>query len=178
MSTRFALAERTVPRYTSYPTAPPFSAVVTPAVYGGWLEALPQGETLSLYIHVPFCTELCHYCGCNTRATRKREPVDTYVEWLLQEIALLGMLRGRKLTHLHWGGGTPSILGPQWLETGASRLASPFDLSELKEHAIELDPRRLGRNLVRPLKEIGVPRASLGVPDVSPPAPEMIGSVR
>ena len=178
MSTRFALAERNVPRYTSYPTAPHFSAVVTPAVYRGWLEALPQGETLSLYIHVPFCTELCHYCGCNTRATRKREPVDTYVEWLLQEIALFGMLRGRKLTHLHWGGGTPSILGPQWLETVASRLASQFDLSELKEHAIELDPRRLDRTLVRSLKEIGVTRASLGVQDVSPHVQELIGRVQ
>jgi oxygen-independent coproporphyrinogen-3 oxidase len=178
MSTRFALAERNVPRYTSYPTAPHFSAAVTPAIYGEWLEALPADETLSLYIHVPFCTELCHYCGCNTRATRKREPVETYVERLLDEIALLGMLRGRKLTHLHWGGGTPSILGPQWLETVAARLASQFDLSDLKEHAIELDPRRIDRALVRSLKEIGITRASLGVQDVSPHVQRLIGRIQ
>ena len=178
MSTRFALAERNVPRYTSYPTAPHFSAAVTPAIYGEWLEALPADETLSLYIHVPFCTELCHYCGCNTRATRKREPVETYVERLLDEIALLGMLRGRKLTHLHWGGGTPLILGPQWLETVAARLASQFDLSDLKEHAIELDPRRIDRALVRSLKEIGITRASLGVQDVSPHVQRLIGRIQ
>lgn len=178
MSTRFALAERNVPRYTSYPTAPHFSSAVTPAIYREWLAALPADAALSIYIHVPFCTELCHYCGCNTRAMRKREPVEAYAERLLEEIALLDMVRGRKLTHLHWGGGTPSILGPQWLETVASRLASHFDLSGLKEHAIELDPRRLDRPLVRSLKEIGVTRASLGVQDVSPKVQLLIGRIQ
>jgi oxygen-independent coproporphyrinogen-3 oxidase len=178
MSTRFALAERNVPRYTSYPTAPHFGAAVTPAVYREWLDALPAHATLSLYIHVPFCTELCHYCGCNTRAVRKREPVDTYAERLLEEIALFEVLKGRKLTHLHWGGGTPSILGPQWLETIAAQLASRFDLSGLKEHAIELDPRRIDRALVRSLKAIGVTRASLGVQDVSPKVQQLIGRVQ
>ncbi len=130
--------------------------------------ALPRTATLSLYIHVPFCTELCHYCGCNTRAIRKREPVDVYAGQLLDEIALLHGLEGRRLTHLHWGGGTPSILGPRWLETIATRLASRFDLSALKEHAIELDPRRVDKPLVRALRAIGVTRASLGVQDTSP----------
>src|SRR5512141_2277078 len=142
MSTRFALAERNVPRYTSYPTAPHFSAAVTAGVYRQWLADLPEQATFSLYIHVPFCTELCHYCGCNTRAVRKREPVDAYAERLLDEIALIDGLNGARLAHLHWGGGTPSILGPQWLETIAGKLASRFDLGALKEHAIELDPRR------------------------------------
>jgi oxygen-independent coproporphyrinogen-3 oxidase len=178
MSKRFALAERNVPRYTSYPTAPHFSAAVTATMYGEWLAALPAATTLSLYIHVPFCTELCHYCGCNTRAVRKREPIDAYAERLLQEIALLGSLRGRKLTHLHWGGGTPSILGPQWLETIAAEIASQFDFSDLKEHAIELDPRPVDRALVRSLEEIGVTRASLGVQDVSPHVQRLIGRVQ
>jgi oxygen-independent coproporphyrinogen-3 oxidase len=174
----FALAERNVPRYTSYPTAPHFGAAVTPAVYRHWLEALPAEATLSLYVHVPFCTELCHYCGCNTRAVRKREPVDAYAGELLKEIALLGMLKGRRLTHLHWGGGTPSILGPHWLETIAARLASQFDLSALKEHAIELDPRRIDPALVRALKAIGVTRASLGVQDTSEDVQRLIGRVQ
>jgi len=178
MNRPFALAERNVPRYTSYPTAPHFSAAVTPAVYRRWLEMLPPEATLSLYIHVPFCQELCHYCGCSTRAVRKREPVDVYAEELLKEIALLGMLDGRKLTHLHWGGGTPSILGPQWLETIAARLASQFDLSALNEHAIELDPRRVDPALVRALKAIGVTRASLGVQDVSEDVQRLIGRVQ
>lgn len=173
-----AFAERNVPRYTSYPTAPHFSAAVGPGTYADWLNALPREETLSLYIHVPFCTELCFYCGCNTRAVRRREPVETYAERLLDEIALLGSLRGRRLTHLHWGGGTPSILGPQWLETIAGRLASLFDLSALKEHAIELDPRRVDKLLVRALATIGVSRASLGMQDVSPLVQQAIGRLQ
>ncbi len=178
MSTSLALAERNVPRYTSYPTAPHFSAAIGPELYGEWLAALSPDARLSLYIHVPFCTDLCFYCGCNTRAVRKREPIDAYAERLLEEIALLEVVSGRKLTHLHWGGGTPSILGPQWLETIAARLASRFDLSELKEHAIELDPRRLDKPLVRSLAAIGVNRASLGMQDASPHVQQVIGRVQ
>jgi len=178
MKTTLALAERNVPRYTSYPTAPHFSAAVGPATYADWLDALPRDATLSLYIHVPFCTELCHYCGCNTRAVRKRDPVEAYAERLIEEIALLGALSGRRLTHLHWGGGTPSILGPQWLETIAGRLASLFELSDLTEHAIELDPRRLDKPLVATLAKIGVTRASLGVQDVSSEVQHAIGRLQ
>ena len=178
MNRPFALAERNVPRYTSYPTAPHFSAAVTPWLYRQWLEALPHEASLSLYIHVPFCQELCHYCGCNTRAVRKRGPVDAYAEELLKEIALLGLLAGRRLAHLHWGGGTPSILGPQWLETIAAKLASQFDVSALREHAIELDPRRVDPALVRALKAIGITRASLGVQDVSDDVQRLIGRVQ
>lgn len=173
--TALAFAERNVPRYTSYPTAPHFSAAVTPALYAEWLEGLPRPATLSLYIHVPFCAELCFYCGCNTRAIRKREPVESYAKRLLAEIDLLSSVAGHKLTHVHWGGGTPSILGPEWLETIAGRLASHFDISSIKEHAIELDPRRLDPPLVRTLKAIGITRASLGVQDVSPRVQQVIG---
>jgi oxygen-independent coproporphyrinogen-3 oxidase len=178
MSKTVALAERNVPRYTSYPTAPHFSAAVGPQVYADWLGALPREARLSLYIHVPFCTELCFYCGCNTRAVRKRAPIDAYAGRLLDEIALLAGLAGRKLTHLHWGGGTPSILGPAWLETIAAQLASIFDLSALQEHAIELDPRRLDKPLVRSLAAIGVNRASLGMQDASPYVQQAIGRVQ
>jgi len=174
----FALAERNVPRYTSYPTTPHFSAAVTPARYREWLEALPREAHLSLYIHVPFCEELCHYCGCNTRAVRKRGPIDAYAEELLKEIALLRVLAGRKLTHLHWGGGTPSILGPRWLRAVAATLATQFDLSGLKEHAIELDPRRIDPALVAALKAIGVTRASLGVQDTSEEVQRHIGRIQ
>ncbi len=178
MRPSLALAERNVPRYTSYPSAPHFSAQVGPGTYRDWLAALPRAARVSLYIHVPFCTELCFYCGCNTRAVRKREPVDTYAEHLLEEIALLGDLNGARLTHIHWGGGTPSILGPQWLETIAGRIASQFDLGALKEHAIELDPRRLDQPLVRTLKAIGINRASLGMQDASPHVQHAIGRVQ
>ena len=173
-----AFAERNVPRYTSYPSAPHFSAKVGPETYRDWLGVLPRAARVSLYIHVPFCTELCFYCGCNTRAVRKRAPIDSYAEHLIEEIALLGDLNGARLTHIHWGGGTPSILGPQWLETISGTIASRFDLSELKEHAIELDPRRLDQALVRTLKAIGINRASLGMQDASPHVQHAIGRVQ
>lgn len=178
LAVSLALAERNVPRYTSYPSAPHFSAKVGPDTYREWLSALPRAARVSLYIHVPFCTELCHYCGCNTRAVRRRTPIDTYAEHLLEEIALLGDLNGARLTHIHWGGGTPSILGPQWLETISGAIASRFDLGSLKEHAIELDPRRMDQPLVRTLKAIGINRASLGMQDASPHVQHAIGRVQ
>jgi oxygen-independent coproporphyrinogen-3 oxidase len=179
-SASLALAERNVPRYTSYPSAPHFSAKIGPEIYRDWLAALPRAAnvSLSLYIHVPFCTELCHYCGCNTRAVRKRTPVDAYAKLLLQEIALLGDLNSGRVTHIHWGGGTPSILGPEWLETITGAIAARFDLSALKEHAIELDPRRLDQPLVQALKAIGINRASLGMQDASPHVQIAIGRVQ
>jgi oxygen-independent coproporphyrinogen-3 oxidase len=178
MTGSLTLTERNVPRYTSYPSAPHFTTAIGPDTYRDWLEALPAGANVSLYIHVPFCTELCHYCGCNTRAVRKRAPVDAYAERLIEEIALIGNLNGARLTHLHWGGGTPSILGPAWLETIAGNLASRFDLSDLREHAIELDPRRIDPPLVRTLKAIGVNRASLGMQDANPHVQRAIGRVQ
>ena len=108
------LAERNVPRYTSYPTAPHFSNAVTPDVYAGWLSQLPADARVSLYLHVPYCRELCHYCGCHTQAVRKDGPIDAYAQALKAEIETLGRhLRQQSVTHLHWGGGTPSILPTQ-----------------------------------------------------------------
>ena len=178
MTAPLLLADRNLPRYTSYPTAPHFSSAVGAETYGQWLAALPRDATLSFYIHIPFCTELCLYCGCNTRAVRKREPIETYTQRIADEIALLRNLAGRRLTHLHWGGGTPSIIGAHWLDTIADKLGSLFDVSAMTEHAIELDPRRIDRSLVHALQAIGVTRASLGVQDVSPHVQRAIGRIQ
>jgi oxygen-independent coproporphyrinogen-3 oxidase len=178
MTASLLLADQKLPRYTSYPTAPHFSSAVGPETYGKWLAALPSDATLSVYIHIPFCTELCLYCGCNTRAVRKREPIEAYAHRISDEIAQLRNLAGRSLTHLHWGGGTPSIVGGHWLDTIAEKLGSLFDVSAMKEHAIELDPRRIDRSLVHALQAIGVTRASLGVQDVSPHVQRAIGRIQ
>jgi oxygen-independent coproporphyrinogen-3 oxidase len=176
MSNLIALAERNVPRYTSYPTAPHFTDAVNAATYGEWLQALPADATLSLYLHVPYCSAICLYCGCHTKAVRRREPLDAYAARLMDEIGVLaGALRGRRVVHIHWGGGTPSILGEGRIGEIVGALAANFDLSGLVEHAIELDPRRVPSSLARGLVAAGVNRASLGVQDFSPHVQEAIG---
>ena len=140
------MLERAVPRYTSYPTAPNFSPAVDAEVYRSWLAGLPGEAALSLYLHVPFCRELCHYCGCHTKATLRDEPIIAYAQRLVDEIALIASHTGqRQVTHIHWGGGTPSILDTRQLQFIADKLARHFDLSAIREHAIELDPRYLTR---------------------------------
>lgn len=173
-----ALAESSVPRYTSYPTAPHFCADVGADLYGRWLSAIPAAQSISVYIHVPYCVEICHYCGCNTKAVRRQAPLDSYAQTLAAEIALVRRhLGATKVSHLHWGGGTPSILGKERLVELAARLGEAFDLS-LGEHAIELDPRYIEPALAQALARMGVTRASLGVQDFSPHVQEKIGRVQ
>ncbi len=173
------LAEQNVPRYTSYPTAPHFPQDVGPDVYTAWLAELPAGAPLSLYLHVPFCRELCLYCGCHTKAIRQQEPIDAYAAMLIAEIDLVAERVGaHPVSHLHWGGGTPSSLGGLNLARIVARLEQLFDLSAVREHAIELDPRHLDRSLARILAGLGVNRASLGVQDFSPHVQEAIGRIQ
>ncbi|WP_439596153.1 oxygen-independent coproporphyrinogen III oxidase [Falsiroseomonas sp.] len=178
-TTRLALAERSVPRYTSYPTAPHFHAGVGSAEYSDWLAALAPEATLSLYLHVPYCAAMCAYCGCHTKVTRQQAPIEAYVESLIAEIHLLAAATpARRVTHLHWGGGTPSMLGEAGLERVMAAIAWHFDLSALAEHAIELDPRSLTRSLAKTLARLGVTRASLGVQDFNAEVQRAIGRVQ
>src|SRR5262245_16937583 len=173
------MLERAVPRYTSYPTAPHFSSAVDAETYTSWIAALPDEATLSLYLHVPYCNQLCFYCGCHTRATLRRDPVNAYARRLIEEIALLGRFVGRrKIVHIHWGGGTPSILGIHWLARIADVLGQTFNLAHLREHAIELDPRHLTPALASTLGAIGVDRASLGAQEFNREIQEAIGRVQ
>ncbi len=176
---RLILAERAVPRYTSYPTAPHFHAGVEAWTAAEWLAALPASATLSLYLHVPYCAAMCSYCGCHTKVTRRREPIDAYITALLSEIDLLARATpARWVTHLHWGGGTPGMLGPEGLQRVFAALAMRFDLSGLREHAIELDPRGLDDAMVRALAAMRVSRASLGVQDFNADVQRAIGRVQ
>ena len=176
---KLAASERAVPRYTSYPTAPHFGPAVNGQTYGAWLESLPGSAALSFYLHVPFCQQLCHYCGCNTKAVRQAAPVDAYAAVLSREIELVAARIGcRGISHLHWGGGTPSILGPDRLRALVGALDARFDLTPLKEHAIELDPRFVNRELVGALTDIGVNRVSLGVQEFSPKVQQAIGRIQ
>ncbi|MFN3499923.1 MAG: oxygen-independent coproporphyrinogen III oxidase, partial [Pannonibacter indicus] len=173
-------AARNVPRYTSYPTAPHFSAEVTPGLYGSWLAGLPEETDLSLYLHVPYCRELCHYCGCHTKATRKDAPLVQYAKSLEAEIELVAGHLGaqRRVRHIHWGGGTPSLLPEASLLELSGLIRVLFDLTPDLEHAIELDPRYVTRRLALTLAVMGINRASLGVQDLNPDVQKAIGRVQ
>ncbi|MDU6673983.1 MAG: coproporphyrinogen III oxidase, partial [Bradyrhizobium sp.] len=104
-----------LPRYTSYPTAPHFSAAVGPSTYAEWLRAIPTTATASLYLHVPFCRSMCWYCGCNTMVAKRDEPIAVYESALRCEIDMVSRQIGRRLQvgHIHFGGGTPTIMAPE-----------------------------------------------------------------
>lgn len=173
-------ALRNVPRYTSYPTAPHFHTGVTGETYSGWLDSLTTADTLSLYLHVPFCRELCHYCGCHTKATRKDAPLKAYAATLAREIGLTGEHIGQAgpVRHIHWGGGTPSLLPREGLIELTGLMRVLFDFAPDLEHAIELDPRLVSPALADTLATIGINRASLGVQDFDPDVQKAIGRVQ
>lgn len=173
-------AGRTVPRYTSYPTAPHFTEAVDSDVAARWLRSLTAETVASVYLHVPFCAEMCAYCGCTTKATRKIEPVLAYTETLAHEIALVRKTIGRrqKVSHVHWGGGTPSMIPGGTFLALTARLREAFSLTEDAEMAIELDPRTVDRTLASTLVKAGITRVSLGIQDTDPAVQAAIGRVQ
>lgn len=165
-----------VPRYTSYPTAPHFSEKVGGAQYRSWLMALQPGARLSLYFHVPYCAQLCWYCGCNTKETRKYEPVAAYMDPLLAEVANVAALvpAAHAVTHIHWGGGSPNILAAADIRRLAEATRSAFRFADTLEYAVEIDPRTLDPDQVSAWAEGGVNRVSLGVQDFDPAVQDAI----
>lgn len=163
------LTER-VPRYTSYPTALHFVPAVDGAAYCSWLLALPERARLSLYLHIPFCQSLCWYCGCHTKAPGHRDAIDRYVAVLEREIDLVAdcLAAPRPVVHIHWGGGTSTIIGPRAFAQVMDLLRRRFAVDAQAEIAVEIDPRRLDREMAEALAAAGVNRASLGVQSFDP----------
>ena len=154
-----------VPRYTSYPTAPHFNDSVRSDLYRQWLETLNPTTPLSLYFHIPFCDEMCSFCGCYTKIVKRYDPVADYLEVLLREIDLVAKtLPARfKVSNLHWGGGSPTMLkGADWKRI-IDRLRMRFDVTHDAAIAVELDPRTATKEYVKALQDAGVNRASIGV---------------
>lgn len=172
--------DRAVPRYTSYPTADQFGCGVDDACYRRWLGELAAHTALSLYLHVPFCAELCWFCGCHTRVVRDLEPIAAYAEALAREIDLVAdMLDApRPVRHVHWGGGTPTILGSRDIRRLLERLRRRFDIEDGAEVAVEIDPRRVTRETVAALASSGVNRASLGVQDLDPAVQRAVNRIQ
>lgn len=160
-----AAYDRPVPRYTSYPTAAQFSTAVGVAEHARWLGEL-TGGLANLYLHIPFCEQLCWYCACHTMAMRRPGTLDAYAEALLRELDLVAaQAPDLMIDSIQWGGGTPSQIGVHRLLGVARRVGSLFDRRSDGEISMEVDPRYCTPELVDAMAAAGVTRASLGVQD-------------
>jgi oxygen-independent coproporphyrinogen-3 oxidase len=157
-----------VPRYTSYPTAPHFKPVTEGGVASS-LAHLPAEEPVSVYVHVPYCKEMCWYCGCHTLATRKYAPVEDYTTLLLREVEILAeKLPGKlKVAHLHFGGGSPTMLQPDDFNRIMDTLRERFEFMAGTEICIEADPRGITHDKAETYARCGVNRMSFGIQDFS-----------
>jgi oxygen-independent coproporphyrinogen-3 oxidase len=166
-----------VPRYTSYPTAAEFTAAAgTPD-----LEAALRGLSgdVSIYLHIPFCTSICWYCGCNTGAANRRQRLDNYLDSLHREIAEVGarLPSGVRISRVAFGGGSPNALAPTDLVRLADALTLHLPL-DAPVWSVEIDPRSLTRDWALVLGSIGVSHASLGVQTLAPHLQAAIGRVQ
>jgi oxygen-independent coproporphyrinogen-3 oxidase len=155
------------PRYTSYPTAPNFRDIISEETYIEWIRNSAQGQDISLYIHIPFCHELCLFCGCNTSITKKYHPVASYKELLLKEIELFKSKVNieAKIVHLHFGGGSPTILSNDDFKELFAAIKTVLPFTTDAKIAIEIDPRALDEEKALMYKDLSFNRVSLGVQD-------------
>lgn len=163
--------EERLPRYTSYPAAPHFDEV-SHHDHRVWLQNISVDEDLSIYIHIPYCKQLCWFCGCNTSVANTYKPVTEFIDALSEEIQLLANLltdsQKRKVRHVHFGGGSPTLLSVEDFDRLMGVLTFQFDLSEVGEIAIEIDPRTIDEDKIKCYASNHITRASLGVQDFDP----------
>lgn len=174
---RLGLFDARVPRYTSYPTAPQFGASVDHGLFSDWIAAIPAGSSISLYLHVPFCRRLCWFCACRTQGTSSDEPVRAYAQTLKAEIALLKarLAPGVKLSRLHWGGGTPTLLPADMMRDLAETIFDAVPMGDGAEFSVEIDPNEIDEARLDALAAAGMNRASIGVQDFDPEIQKTIG---
>ena len=174
---RLGLFDARVPRYTSYPTAPHFAGGVGPGEFTHWIEAVPEYSEVSLYLHVPFCRRLCWFCACRTQATTSDDPVIAYVDTLKAELQLLKrhLPRGVRLSRLHWGGGTPTLLSAPLIEALAEAVFAVAPMADDGEFSVEIDPNEVDDSRLDALAAAGMNRASIGVQDFDPLIQKTIG---
>lgn len=166
----FALQD--VPRYTSYPTAVQFQADFPPGLADEWLGKLAPDASLSVYVHIPFCRQLCWYCGCHTSVPNSYDRAVKYVDLLIRDIrrsaALVGG-QGARVKHVHFGGGTPTYLEDRHIGDILAAIDAGFGLTSGAEVALESDPRTLTRERAKTLAGFGFNRISFGVQDFALP---------
>jgi len=173
------------PRYTSYPTAVQFTTDYDDEDYRRWVKYSnenPIPSPLSLYLHIPFCDTICYYCGCSKVITKDKTKAAPYIKLLKQEIKLQGALfaKDRKVTQIHWGGGTPTFLSDEEIKEIIDCIRENFNVvddSEV-EFGIEVDPRTVDQQRLKSLSEMGFNRISFGVQDFDPAVQEAVNRVQ
>ena len=157
------------PRYTSYPTADRFDERFTESTYCEALAARQSGngQALSLYVHLPFCSTICYYCACNKVITANRGHSAKYVRYLGREIEIVASRTAgdRTVQQVHWGGGTPTFLAEDEMASLMGTLRDAFAFQPDTESSIEVDPRKVGARTIAFLRALGFNRLSLGVQD-------------
>ncbi|RJF96123.1 oxygen-independent coproporphyrinogen III oxidase [Noviherbaspirillum saxi] len=160
------------PRYTSYPTADRFTDEFAMGDYlqaVNTVRAMGSRNSLSIYIHVPFCDKLCYYCACNKIITKNRSKAEVYLTYLKREIDMQGKLAGdlNTVTQLHFGGGTPTYLSDEQMGDLLAHLRRWFRFAtdDAGEYSIEIDPRTVTPERIRTLRTQGFNRISFGVQD-------------
>jgi len=158
-----------VPRYTSYPPANFFSSEFTSEDYVQWLKLSNKEETqnISIYIHIPFCPKICHYCGCNTHLTRDTNKMRVYVDALKKEILMVKryLAPERRVSQVHWGGGTPNSLPIEMVEEIMKVIHQNFSFIDQPEIAMECHPALLDDLYIEKLIQLKINRFSLGIQD-------------
>ena len=177
--------DRSGPRYTSYPTAVQFSDRFGLTEYRAAASASnqdPVPRPLSLYVHIPFCSSPCFYCGCTKVITRNHEKAEAYLYRLHREIEMQGELfdRHREVEQLHFGGGTPTFLTSLEIDRLIDKMGQHFNLSSDpdREYSIELDPRTISTETLRDLVRVGFNRCSLGIQDFDPAVQEAVNRIQ
>ena len=169
------------PRYTSYPPATKF----TDAISWGELAAKIDENNrvprdLSVYFHIPFCETLCWFCGCTTVITLNHDQGMGYVEALGREVAKMAprLNSRRQAVQVHLGGGSPTFLRPDEIRRLGEIIHQHFTLAPDIEAGVEVDPRRLTRDHLAALREIGFNRASMGVQDFNPQVQQAVHRIQ
>lgn len=171
--------DKSVPRYTSYPTAPQFYEIGEEILQTHLQQFDTSEKPLSLYFHIPFCKTMCLFCGCSVVLNRSPERQTLYLNHLLQEIEQVAknFSKKRQVAQLHLGGGTPTSLTVVEFERLIAKIHEHFVFTPDAEISIEVDPRTVfadrGMKLTK-LKALGFNRISFGVQDLDPVVQEAV----
>ncbi len=169
-----------VPRYTSFPPATQFVQDDLQSNYIDLLSGLSPSDPVSLYVHIPFCHELCLFCGCHTKIVSNYSPIESYLKLLLAEITMVSKTINHKLpvNLIHFGGGSPNYLKPKDFKSIIDCFVECFDINDNTQIDVESDPRYLDEAIIDCFAEVGVTRVSLGVQDFNEGVQKVINRIQ